>query len=358
VGFTLIELLVVIAIIGVLIALLLPAVQAAREAARRGTCTNNLKQISLALANYHDTHRAYPPDGSRSDDGNNGRMNPQSRFSMQVHLLPFLDQGALYDNFNQSRVAFIADDRFGDGGWNPVHFEKDPQLTSRSTIVKVYICPSDPNPGNYDRQAYGHSYSPNTGQSREFRQWYANGITYHPGWDGAVAQTTTIDLVGDGTSKTAAFSEWVKGTAIDPGQVERVRTDPKAYMFNADWIGDRGSRLNNGFGDDSAVQGDLWFNKMCNKETRANWSWKGEYWQLGHCARGSGLNFSLQPNGKSCLCEGCDPLDGAVAASSRHPGGVNVAFLDGSVQFVSDTISYRVWWAYGSRNGGETEGSQ
>jgi len=353
-GFTLIELLVVIAIIGVLIALLLPAVQAAREAARRGQCTNNLKQITLALANYHDSHRAFPPDGSRSDDGNNGRMNPQNRFSMQVHLLPFLDQPALYEQFNQSRVAFIGDDRFGDGGWDPnppnPKFNKDPQLTARMVIVKSFICPSDQNPGNYDRQAHGHNYSPNTGQDREFRQWYANGISYHPGWDGAVAQTVTIDLISDGTSKTAAFSEWVKGTAIDPGLKARVQADPKAYIFDGGWIGDRGSRLNNGYGDLNGVQGDLWYNQQCNKQTNATWSWKGEYWSLAHAARGSGLSFSLQPNGKSCSCCG-DPLDGSVAASSRHPGGVNVAFCDGSVSFVSESIDFRTWWAYGSRNG-------
>src|SRR5262245_42158500 len=121
-GFTLIELLVVIAIIGVLIALLLPAVQAAREAARRNTCVNNLNQIGLALANYHDTHKLFPPDGTRSDRDRNGgtnpawsSFNPPNHYSMQVYLLPFLDQTQLYDGFNQQRAAVCWMDYYAGG---------------------------------------------------------------------------------------------------------------------------------------------------------------------------------------------------------------------------------------------------
>jgi prepilin-type N-terminal cleavage/methylation domain-containing protein/prepilin-type processing-associated H-X9-DG protein len=355
-GFTLIELLVVIAIIGVLIALLLPAVQAAREAARRNTCVNNLKQLGLALANYADTHRFYPPDGQRTAEGWDGQQQGMNKFSMKVHLLPFMDQVALYDQFNQDRGAVCWQDWYTGGGanWN---FATDVHLTARKVIVKSYICPSDPNPGNFERQAHGATYSPNCGQLRNFRQWYANGISYQPGWDGAIATPVGIDSVSDGLSKTAAFAEFVKGQALGPddndpaGQIRNATKDPLGWFWRCQDPGD--TMLTAGYGD--LTVGDKWFDITCNASTDPGWNWKGEYWTLGHNGRGSGVKFTVRPNGKSCLGEGGDPNDGAMAASSRHPGGVNIAFLDGSVQFVGESIGHNVWWAYGSRNGNETD---
>jgi len=351
-GFTLIELLVVIAIIGVLIALLLPAVQQAREAARRGQCTNNLKQIALALANYHDAFNAYPPDGFRADrdfwgDASRGTNQP-NYFSMQVHLLPFIDQSALYDSFNQSRCALSWYDFHTGNSWDlPA---KDPHISARSVIVKTYMCPSDiSNPGNYERQAHGHSYAANSGQKRHFRNWFSNGLGYSPGWDGAIGTAVTINHVTDGLSKTAAFTEWVKGPAID--NFNRAIDDPTAWLWNGPDPGD--TQLSAGFGD-GTNNGDAWFDKECNKSTSPRWSWKGEYWALGRAGKGSCITFSLRPNGKSCQEEVWDPLDGSICASSRHPGGVNVAMLDGSVQYVSNSINFKVWWAMGSRNGSES----
>jgi prepilin-type N-terminal cleavage/methylation domain-containing protein/prepilin-type processing-associated H-X9-DG protein len=360
-GFTLIELLVVIAIIGVLIALLLPAVQMAREAARRNTCTNNLKQIALALANYHDAYNVYPPDGlraGRNQWSGNPEPNNQFRdhnagnyFSMQVHLLPYMDQSALYEQFNQDRGAIHWLDWYTGYGWAL----PDTQMTARMTIVRTYMCPSDPNPGNYDRQAHGHSYAPNIGQLRNFRSWFANGISYQPGWDGALAGPVTINSIVDGTSKTAAWSEWVKGPSID--NFNRAKDDPKAWVWDHGYNVDpaqNGALLTQGFGDVSAQTGDVWFNIMCNRSTTPSWAWKGEYWAVGHAGRGSGISFSVKPNGNSCYGAGSDPTDSGMAASSRHPGGVNLAMLDGSVSFISEAIDFRVWWAMGSRNGHES----
>jgi prepilin-type processing-associated H-X9-DG protein len=193
---------------------------------------------------------------------------------------------------------------------------------------------------------------------RNFRNWYANGISYQPGWDGAVATPVNVDSIVDGTSKTAAFSEWVKGRAQGPddndptGQVRNAIKDPLAWVWRAPDPG--GNQLNAGYGDITTGVGDVWFNQICNASTDPGWDWKGEYWCVGHNGRGSGIKFTLKPNGKSCLGEGGDPNDGAMAASSRHPGGVNVAFCDGSVTFVGESVGHQVWWSYGSRNGNET----
>jgi len=160
----------------------------------------------------------------------------------------------------------------------------------------------------------------------------------------------TIDSVVDGTSRTAAFAEWVKGPAID--NFGLATRDPKGWVWRFPAADPEGNQLGAGFGD--LTKGDLWFNKTCNSATTATWAWKGEYWTLGHGGRGSGISFSVKPNGLSCKGEGGDPNDSGMAASSRHPGGVNIAMLDGSTQFVSESIDFAVWWAYGSRAGAET----
>ncbi len=131
-GFTLIELLVVIAIIAILIALLLPAVQQAREAARRSQCKNNLKQIGLAMHNYHDTHGAFPP-GEVYGTGLSGNW---TTWAWSVFTLPFLDQAPLYNTFSPNGMAN-----------RPVGRNDGAAVTGNvGSIVPAYICPSDPTP--------------------------------------------------------------------------------------------------------------------------------------------------------------------------------------------------------------------
>jgi len=227
-GFTLIELLVVIAIIGVLIALLLPAVQAAREAARRSQCVNNLKQIGLAVHNYLSANSDTMPPSSVDPQINGGPGGANE--SALCRLLPYLEQQPVYNAIN-----FNFNGRWGGGYGNADASPPDnasggadslPQMTAICTQVKVFLCPSDPNPGasgtfiiNGQTRPVGNgNYPINIGLNRRLNNWKTSGPTYvASSWDGAFPVVTMASFV-DGTSNTAIFSEWVKGPAALPGK--------------------------------------------------------------------------------------------------------------------------------------------
>jgi len=211
-GFTLIELLVVIAIIGVLVALLLPAVQSAREAARRSQCINNLKQIGLAIHNYHQSNDCLPPGGEvNSNDYTNpayvqyGWSPGPQNFSMTVRILPYLEQGNTFNsaNFAVSALWNVAGSSLVDGG--TINY------TLRHTKVSSYVCPSDTNEFGNDPQMPGSSYHNNQGTNRYNNNWLSTGPTYYQGHDWSLQQTRTFASVTDGLSSTAMFSEYVKG---------------------------------------------------------------------------------------------------------------------------------------------------
>jgi prepilin-type processing-associated H-X9-DG protein len=347
----LIELLVVIAIIALLIALLLPAVQAAREAARRSSCTNNLKQLALAISNYLDQQGGMPP--IVVDNPQNGQ-NWQTQ-GLHARILPMLEQKPAYDSINWAVGA-----RWGINGAvanapanGQIGFWGLLNMTVSTMDIKAFICPSDPNPGSTEsfgwpqmQKAPGaNNYPHNVGLNRYLNNWRMNGPTYvATNWDGALKPTTNIASFVDGTSNTAIFSEWVKGWG-DPGT-------------NRDGLGMVYSGPVSGAAFTGQLYADWLQAQACqNNGITRNWGWKGEWWFYGDR---QGYSHSQTPNRRSCSWTDVGTPDGdrgsisGMAASSLHPGGVNVAFMDGSVKFVKQTINYIPWYAISTPNGGET----
>ena len=191
-GFTLIELLVVIAIIAVLIALLLPAVQSAREAARRAQCTNNMKQLGLAVHNYHSATGAVPPSGQRGWGGEvpGAPGSNTNRYSMKTHLLPYIEQQQVFNSVNFMHYPGPVNlndpnDPYNDdaGGWKQTGGMVN--QTAYSTKIATFLCPSDGNPGNPNPLIPGTNYPNTYGGHRYYSQisWAPNGPAYFPGWD-------------------------------------------------------------------------------------------------------------------------------------------------------------------------------
>jgi len=353
-GFTLIELLVVIAIIAVLIALLLPAVQAAREAARRSQCTNNLKQIGLAMANYVSANDAVPP--VTVDHWNTSVQPPSQNWGTLARLLPYLEQTQVYNSINWSFGA-----RWDHAaGITSYGNDTDPQMTVLVTVINGFLCPSDPWPGTGSTFTIGGqsrltgtaNYVVQIGLNRRInggaadRNWAFNGPAYvATNWDAAVSKTVTMATFIDGTSTTAIFSEWVKGPAVAP-----VTGGAKNYLgvcYNLP-----------GSANTASFNTDLAFNQACQAASATTpnqaTTWKGEWWGFG------GTMVYSHTNSPNRVC--CEYSDqngderGSITlrnASSLHPGGVNVLFMDGSVRFIKSAIGVQPWFAIATPNNGE-----
>jgi prepilin-type N-terminal cleavage/methylation domain-containing protein/prepilin-type processing-associated H-X9-DG protein len=331
-GFTLIELLVVIAIIGVLIALLLPAVQAAREAARRAQCTNNMKQIGLALHNYSSAHGVFPMGRERGPYDGHGRC-----YSAYAMILPQLDQTPAFNAINF--------DHSPDNG--PSGTSVPENTTVMNLVIGSLLCPTD----KYEKlqgESGVHNYPLNTGTTFPLSLRNPGRVPV----TGIFFENSAIKFadITDGTSFTVCISETVKADLGGPSVWD-------------------GASPTNGFvltrGNDNSSNGPELtdYASQCSGPGLALQQTRGSRWVYG--APGHSMyNHIRPPNDQGVDCRGglphshrssvwWDRLSLNIASRSRHPGGVNALCCDGSVRFVKDTTSVAAWQAVGSRNGGE-----
>jgi prepilin-type N-terminal cleavage/methylation domain-containing protein/prepilin-type processing-associated H-X9-DG protein len=351
-GFTLIEVLVVIAIIGLLIALLLPAVQSAREAARRMQCANNLKQIALAAHHYHDGNGVFP----------SGDLGGWSGWSAQARLLPFLEQSPLFNALNFASGNRIP---YGSPWGDPARTEVNTTVTQ--TRLTGFLCPSSIAPR-------GNLAFPPTDGPRPGNCYFASmGPSLHFGGDLHNARPTGLFMNNgpplgfrdamDGAADTILFGEWIVGDC-DPNRLSRQDViamgdlGPNGEVNNWDT-----ATMNMPLGDAHGAFR-RWLSTIPPAATASvgngalNKSWLGESWAAGICGLGMG-NTLLPPNSPypnaQILGRGAEDFDtpGVYGLSSNHPGGAHVAFADGSVRLLKSSTAIAIIWALGSRCQGE-----
>lgn len=346
-GFTLVELLVVIAIIGVMVGLLLPAVQAAREAARRMQCSNNLKQLALAQHNYESTYNALPARRSGSTGGPGGNQNTSNQAGLCTSFigsLPFMEQQPLYDMIAAGDLTFPP---MGPNGWVGWAVWNNSPASVR--------CPSDPEnlPGGR-RNTYSFSVGDQVAginQGERLRGLY-----------GAVQQVRFRDIT-DGLSNTAMISERLIHIGHAGQNPIAVQLQEQEFLTGSAFLP---AVLTSPGACFTTVQ-QRWYTAGSTVNNRA-----GRMWTYG-AVSGVGFNTVLPPNSPSCFASGswADTDGMVIPPTSRHPGGVNLALADASVRFISNSINsgnvtlpppgntnaispYGVWGALGSKSGGET----
>ncbi|MCA9161441.1 MAG: DUF1559 domain-containing protein [Planctomycetales bacterium] len=329
-AFTLVELLVVIAIIGVLVAMLLPAVQAAREAARRSSCSNNLKQLGLALHNYHDTYKRFPPESIWAH-GSPGNWQPRN-YSWIALTLPFFEQGTLQDQIDFKLPLW--NQTIGAGG-QPI----------RSQVIPSLLCPSD-DPLTDDATGY-HTMSITNYAGAEGYDWW-NRRSDPLGGVFTFQSSLKMANIKDGTSNTIAVGEVTsKGFKNGPhltGGTGIPRAGVGEAVFRPALVSppysDSQGTSNTSTGGYPSPDG--------ANNPQPSWSW----WKAGPHA--------YKPTYLACWGINSD----WPGPSSYHPGGCQFLLADGSVRLITETVeistngaipvSYGVWMKLNTVNGGET----
>ena len=365
-GFTLIELLVVIAIIAVLISLLLPAVQSAREAARRAQCVNNLKQISLAIANYVDVNGSTPLHEYRytyeQGDLSRGYSGDHSWY---CGIMPFMEQSTLFNALNLSYTEEWAYS-------GPVTGPSPVDMTVYKASVASLLCPSDGvvNTCSGDTSASyplgNFNYVGNTGHPRNIllpgdpptggnvqpltgimsmdRMYTQQGSCASAAYAATTNLSVKLASITDGTSNTAAVSEsLVNDGSGNSNDVRRLL-----------------GYTNSGLVEQIDVPALLVVqDALANFVNWQPWSiYKGLTWAYTDAWERHVYSHLLPPNSPPVTTYytntfRCSEGDSAMPPTSNHPGGVNVAFMDGSVHFIKNTVSLQAWWALGTRGHGE-----
>ena len=368
-GFTLVELLVVIAIIGILIALLLPAIQAARASAQRTQCMNSLKQIGLGLCNHESTKKAYPQGRMLPDFAINGveqfptaytGVNANSAstktgfYSVHTWLLPYMDEKPVY---NLIRFDFPITTVME----NPKGTVANASYAAYAAAATIFICPSDPNTGAIVSE---NNYRYNFGGSTPYGGWATTGSTTKSSDNGAftIGKALRAKDITDGLSKTVFFAERNKGSLNTAGSQPPTITD-MAGDFNRALSMDPNKDDNDMMTYASTYNAQpssfdfMAMGRWDKDQTQFPASYTNGWPIAGYTS--TCYNHVAPPNwqyhdlgAKSNIVD--TPGEPAiVSARSSHPGVVNACFGDGHVISVGDTIDLAVWRALGTRNGGE-----
>jgi prepilin-type N-terminal cleavage/methylation domain-containing protein/prepilin-type processing-associated H-X9-DG protein len=310
-GFTLIELLVVIAIIGVLVALLLPAVQSAREAARRSQCVNNLKQVGLALSNYESALGCYPF---------NRTSKTYYNWSALSQIVPYVEQLGLYNalNFDQAPYTIVM---------GSTRIAGEQNSTVSQSMIGILLCPSDRQERISDQGMAPSNYQVNVGSGlvangsiRAVSGVTPDGISYEN-------SSVKISQIRDGTSNTLAFSESLIGLGIDQAEFQSV------------WL----QHIRNSANFPACAVPALattWYGDRCSA------------WIIGSFP-GAAVTFFNPPNSQRPDCYVSNSVSGLAGPRSSHPGGVNAVFCDGHVAFLKDSMPADIMHALATRAKGE-----